>query len=81
MYGDRILAAKRKVCLGSRLIGVTEDDKVIGRLPNAEKFARDARFAEIEENLVASEVFGRGFEGKIAEVHDFRVLPGSCRAS
>ena len=67
--GDGVLLTEGEVGFGGGLVGVAEDNEVAGQGPEAEEFVALAGFAEVEEDLVAGEVFLGRREGEVAEVH------------
>jgi hypothetical protein len=56
---DRVGPAEGQVHLPGGLVGVAYDDEVLRRLPEAEQVAGPAGFTEVEQRLVAGEVFFR----------------------
>jgi len=68
-HGDGVLLTEREIGLGGGFVAVAEDDKVAREVPEAEEFVALSGFAEVEEDFVTGEVFLRGPQGKVAELH------------
>ncbi len=66
---DLAVAADGEVGFERGLVGVAEDHEGFGWLPEAEDFVLGAFFAQVEEGLVAGQVFGRGGEGEVDIFH------------
>ena len=49
---------RRDVDLRRNFVGITDDDKMFARFPEAQDFPAVAGFASIQQRLVAGEIFG-----------------------
>ncbi len=59
-HGDTVRPAKGQADFGADFVAVTDHHKMMGGFPEAQQFAGDAFFAQVEQRLVAGEVlFGR----------------------
>ena len=67
--GDIEALAEREVHLDGGFIGVTQDDEISREGPESQEFIAAAGFAEVQQGLVASEVFLGGPQGEIAKFH------------
>ena len=63
------LLAEGEVDLGGGFVGVTQDDEVLRQRPEAQEFVAAAGFAEVEQRLVAGEVFLGRPQREVAEFH------------
>ena len=67
---DLMVAAVGEVDLGVRVVGVAKDDEMTGRFPEAEQLILPAVLAEVEQGLIAGEVFLGRRQGQVADFHN-----------
>ena len=73
-HRQAILPGLGEIDLGSNWVGVAKHEKMLGRLPDAEDFRRRPGLAQVEERLVAGEIFRRCRQCKIKKLHRVKMI-------